>query len=368
MRRTVKIGVAAILLLALVACSPPERLREMVGRQPSTPTPQSGADLDYPAPGIPPQPASLSLGALVHTNEASWDGVLSKSVSAGGALVLAVLPDTPAAQAGLERGDVITEIDGTGVTNHEQLVTALRLSADEEHSLAVGKADGTDETIEVQLAQAPQLSLLSHLEQRVAQSPDPAYRFLLADRVLDHGRAIELYRGLVGEFPDFAVAKSLLAKRLISQMESVAGGGAITTLGATPEIEEARALINEAVESDPSAASIYRTRAQIYLSLNENAQAEDDAQTALDMDSGAAQAHFLAGTARLVQGRPEDALAALHRAVELDPFMVQYYFNLALCYRELGMQDEAALTVESAKSLTDDAGTRQSLDEILQSA
>lgn len=364
----VKTAAALALMLALVSCSPPSQLKELVGKEPPSPsTPRAGADLDYPAPEVPPRPATLSLGALVHTNEASWDGVLDKSVSAGGALVLAVLPDTPAVQAGLERGDVITEIDGAEITNHETLVTALLLSAEGEHSLKVAKAGGGAEEIDVQLVPAPQLSLVTYLEQRVAESPDPVYRFLLADRVIDHARAIELYRALVAEFPDFAVARSLLAKRLISQMESVAGSAAVTTLGATPEIEEARALINQAVEADPS-ASIYRTRAQIYLSLDENAQAEEDALTALEMDTRAAQAYFLVGTARLVQGRPEDALIALHQAVELDPFTVQYYFNLALCYRELGMQDETVQTVEAAKSLTDDAGTRQSLDDIVQAA
>lgn len=336
--------------------------------EPPSSSPDTQAGLDFPAPEAPPEPANFSLGALVHTNEASWDGLVNKSIPSGGALVLAVLPDTPATQMELQRGDVITAIDGDTVTNHEQLVTALKLSTDGRHSLTIDKADGVAESTDVQLATAADLSLLAYLEQRVAESADPVYRFLLADRVLDHERAIEIHRELLTEFPEFAVAQSLLAKRLISQMESVAGSEALTTLGATPELEEARALINGAVQSDPAAASIYRTRAQIYLSLDENAQAEKDALTSLEMDDGAAQAHFILGTARLVQGQPEDALKALHQATELDPFVVQYYFNLALCYRELGMQDEAAQTVEAGKSITDDAGVRQRLDNIVQAA
>lgn len=366
MRLTAKVAPVMAALLVLASCSPPSQLKELVGKEPQNSSPDTNAAADFPAPQSPPEPASLFLGALVHTNEASWDVVLNKSVPSGGALVLAVLPDTPAMQAGFQRGDVIVELDGTPVTNHEQLVTAFQLSADGDHNLQIGRTDGVTESIDLQLIPAPDLSLLNYLEQRMAEAPDPVYQFLLADRVLDHGRAIGLYRAVLSEFPDFAVAQSLLAKRLISQMESVAGTEGITTLGATAEIEEARELINEAVASDPS-ASIYRTRAQINLTLEETAEAEEDALTALDMDSAAAQAHFLAGTAQLVQERPEEALSALHRAVELDPFMVQYYLNLALCYRQLGLRDEATQTVEAGKTLTEDPGTRQRLDAVLQS-
>lgn len=339
-----------------------------MGREPASggsPAPDEPA---YTAPETPERPASMSFGALVHTNEASWSALLDKSVTTGGALVLDALPGTPAVEAGLQPGDVITGLDGATITNHEQLVTAFQLSGDGEHSLLVQKAGGDTESIVARLEPAPEISLLTYLEQKVAETSSPIYRFLLADRVLDHERAIALYRELVAEFPDFAVAQSLLAKRLISQMEAVAGDAGVTSLGSTPEIEEARALINAAIDSDPSAASIYRTRSQIYLSLDENAQAESDALTALELDTGAAQAYFLVGTARLVQGRPDEALVALHEAVNLDPFVVQYYFNLALCFRELGFPEEAEQTVEAGKALVDDVTIRESLDSILRSA
>lgn len=354
-------------LALLVACRPPSALRELVGKDPATPaTTSETVAAEYPAPDVPERPASLSFGALVHTNEVSWEALVDKSVEATGVLVLDVLPGTPAAEAGLQRGDVITGIDGRTVNNQNQLVTAFQLTRDGRHSLVVQKVDGETETIDAQLAEAPDLALLSYLEQKVVESPDPVFRFLLADRVLDHARAVDIYRGLVAEFPEFAVGQALLAKRLVSQMESVAGDAPVTTLGATPEIEEARSLINAAVEEDPSAASIYLTRAQIYLSLDESEQAESDALTALEMDTQAAHAYFLIGTARLVQDRAEEALLALHEAVAQDPFVVQYYYNLALCYRALGLESDAAQTIEAGKALTDDVNVRQSLDSILE--
>ncbi|MBW3590549.1 MAG: PDZ domain-containing protein [Actinobacteria bacterium] len=160
MRPTTKTA-AVTLLLALTSCSPPSQLKELVGVEPPSSSPETQANLDFPAPEAPPEPANLSLGALVHTNEASWDVLLNKSVPSGGALVLAVLPDTPATQIGLQRGDVIIGIEGDTVTHHEQLVTALKLSPDGRHSLKIDKAGGVTESTDVQLATAADLSLLT---------------------------------------------------------------------------------------------------------------------------------------------------------------------------------------------------------------
>ncbi len=43
-----------------------------------------------------------------------------------GAMVLSVEPDSPAAQAGLQEGDVITAIDGTAVTTASEVVAAVQ--------------------------------------------------------------------------------------------------------------------------------------------------------------------------------------------------------------------------------------------------
>ena len=45
---------------------------------------------------------------------------------AGGALVQAVIPGAPAAQAGLQAGDLITAVDGQGVQSVDELIVAIR--------------------------------------------------------------------------------------------------------------------------------------------------------------------------------------------------------------------------------------------------
>jgi putative serine protease PepD len=56
------------------------------------------------------------IGAKVRTGEADGDG----------ATVDSVVPDTPAAEGGLQKGDVITEVDGSRVTDGIALIVAIR--------------------------------------------------------------------------------------------------------------------------------------------------------------------------------------------------------------------------------------------------
>lgn len=63
-----------------------------------------------------------------------------------GVVVSEVLPDTPAATAGLTRGDVIEEVNGTGVVSATQLGSAVRKTADGEWvTLRVFRAGNTHE-------------------------------------------------------------------------------------------------------------------------------------------------------------------------------------------------------------------------------
>ncbi|HEX2058881.1 MAG TPA: trypsin-like peptidase domain-containing protein [Actinomycetota bacterium] len=72
-----------------------------------------------------------------------------------GAVVLAVVPDSPADEAGLEVGDVVTAIDGDEVDSADALVEELReRDVGEEIELAV-LTDGGEETIDVELERRP---------------------------------------------------------------------------------------------------------------------------------------------------------------------------------------------------------------------
>ncbi|HEX2052341.1 MAG TPA: tetratricopeptide repeat protein [Actinomycetota bacterium] len=359
------------LMLAAAACSPPAALKDALGKDSSAEGDGIGSAIspdDFPAPEAPGEPADARIGALVLTNESSWGLFLDRGEESTGSLVLEVLPDSPAQQIGLRPGDVITWLDGSDITNHEQLLTIFRKSRTNQHTLRVTRADGSTEQIETELAPSNGFSMLSYLENKLATAPDPITRYLLAENLPDRDRGIEMIRGLLAEHPEFAEGHALLARLLIDRVNRITGGG--TAVGDTsPDLVDATQAIDTAVELDSESASLLRARSQILLALGDPAKAEIDAEKALELDEDSAESHFLLGTSQLSLSRPDDAIAHLHRAVELDPYVFDYYVNLALCYRALGREPDAETTVFAARSLAgDDPVLRQRLDELLTSS
>jgi hypothetical protein len=358
-----KVLLAFVVIAVLsTACSPPRALQRMVGQEPETAV-EIDADA-FPAPRAPEPPAQLLFGTVILTNESSWGLFLKRGQESGGALVLEVLPDTPASAVGLQAGDVINWIDGVEVTNHEQLLVAFRDSGTRKHDMKVTKVDGSTVDIEAELIPPGGFSLLNYLEAKVGTSNDPITRYLLAEQVEDDNRALELIRSVITEHPTFAEGHALLARRLMDIVERSSGGATAAEFLPSPEIGELTEAIDKAVELDPQAPSIYRARSQIFLTLGDGASAEVDAATALQMDDQSAESHYLLGTSRLTLGNFEEAIERLHLAVELNPFEPKYYVNLALCYRSVGRESDAKSTLRAAKTLVTDPLVRERLDEL----
>lgn len=349
------------MLLGLPACKPPAALRQMVGKDRAPPAVAAGR---FPAPEPPNRPAEWFFGTLVQTNETSWGTLLKRGQATKGALVLDVIPNTPAQKLGLQAGDIISRVDGKTINNHEQLLVTFRESSTPEHRIQVKRVDGAIQTFDAQLATSTGFSLLSYLEQKAQTSPDAVTRFLLAEQLPDDNRAIELIRAVNAEYPSFAQGRSLLARRLLDRLQT-AQGDTTLPLAPSPELQEVQDLVDAAARLDPEAPSILRARSQIFLTLLDGARAESEAAKALQIDRFSAEANYLLGTARLTLGQPQEALEPLYKAVRLDPYTLDYYVNLAICYRQLGRATDAASTIEAAKALVTDPALRQRLDDLL---
>lgn len=318
----------------------------------------------FPAPAIPDPPADGRLGALVLTNESSWGLFLDRGKDSGGSLVVEVLPDTPAQAIGLKPGDVITWLDGSEINNHEQLLTILRRSSSPLHTLRITRADENTEQVEVELVAGGDFSLLGYLEEKLAAGPDPITRYLLAENVPDLNRGIDLIRGLLAEHPNFAEGHALLARLLIARLEQQTAGG--TAGDTSPDLLDATVAIDTALQLDPDSPSLLRARSQILLALGEPAKAEIDAQDALELDESSAESNFLLGTSQLTLDQPAEAISSLHRAVRLDPFVFDYYINLALCYRLLNRETDTQDTILAARTIAgNDPALNQRLDDLM---
>jgi putative serine protease PepD len=80
---------------------------------------------------IPVEQVKVTADQILRTGEARYPVIGAKVVTGGegsstGAEISEVLPDTPAEQAGLEKGDVVTQLDGLRVTDGIALIVAIR--------------------------------------------------------------------------------------------------------------------------------------------------------------------------------------------------------------------------------------------------
>ncbi len=302
---------------------------------------------ELPGPPAAPPPASPRfLGASVRANSSSWRHVLAGSDTTG-ALVVAVVPFSPAHAAGLAPGDVIVAVDDRAVHNEEQLLRELRRGGTLERVLSVVRADENAWTPRVRLATAPTDDASGALLAQLGRHPDPANRFLFAVSARDPAAARAVLSQLVSELPEFALAHAALATRL-AQLERNPS-----------REEEVRAALSRALELDPTSRDVQVTAGSIFLDMNDLTAAEQHAARAVDLDPDSALAHHLLGRARLAGERPEDALPALRRAVHLDPYDPRYYRSLTEGYLAVGYHNGAAQTMAALRELETTVSRRQ---------
>ncbi len=119
-----------------------------------------------------PRDVKVTLGENAQDKAKPWLGVEYRMVSRLGDLaprpygqpimagvrVIAVTDDSPAAKAGITRGDLLTTVDGTAVRTAQEIIDAVakRKPGDTVKVGVVHAADGSDAEVVVTLAENPQ--------------------------------------------------------------------------------------------------------------------------------------------------------------------------------------------------------------------
>ncbi|WP_326555327.1 S1C family serine protease [Micromonospora sp. NBC_01813] len=106
---------------------------------------------------IPSDKAKDVAEALMAGEEVShpYLGVNVTAADDGGAMIAAVQEDSPAARAGLEQGDVVTQIGGTPVNDSDDLVAAVQAGKVGDQLEITYRRDGEEATATATLAEAP---------------------------------------------------------------------------------------------------------------------------------------------------------------------------------------------------------------------
>ena len=131
------------------------------------------------------------------------------------------------------------------------------------------------------------------------------------------------------------------------------------------DIDQAIAILEQAVRLDPLCAGAYaqlarayNTRSFKFTSQDEGRRFRDNADVALakalDLDPNLAEAHFARGLIlwTKAKGFPhEQAITAFQKALELDPDADETYHQLSMVYSHVGLLDEAQALVARAIDL-----------------
>lgn len=354
MERRALASLAAV-LLAATACSPPRFLREAIGRRTDSPAGEAGP------PQPPPPPSAFLFGVILSSNAGGWDQVMRRA-GASGALVMDVIPGTPAAGAGVERGHVIVAVDGTAVHGHERVTALFGSSTDPRHRITVAAPGEGMQVLDATLVEAGSFSMGGFVRERFLVAPDPITRFLYAQFADDAGESLRVLDGLLVELPGFAQAHALRAARLLER----AVGDDGQTVPTEGQVAEIREEVTRATELDPGSLDVRLTAARILTVLGDGEAARAEAVEAVRIGRDSAEARYRLGLLLVALGQAEAGVPHLRRAVALNPYALEYYAQLARGYIALGNRPYAAATVDAGKSLVDDPEILEAFDKLLE--
>ncbi|MCB1753157.1 MAG: tetratricopeptide repeat protein [Gammaproteobacteria bacterium] len=161
-------------------------------------------------------------------------------------------------------------------------------------------------------------------------------RFFLYASKDENRKARELYRKALDLDPDFALAYAMLAWTYA--FEAMNGWSDARQDALT----HAHALATHAIGIDRELPVAYFVTGLVHRERGEYAQALEEAEKAIDIDSNYANAHVLLATLLYYTGRPQEGLEKIKRAMQLNPHHpYNYPFHLGQAYFILGRYPEA---------------------------
>lgn len=310
-------------------------------------------------------------------------------------VITAVRPNSAAAKAGLRKGDIIVEIDGTIVERLTALQAADRIRGPEgstvelavlvDGSLTPSRVLVTREVIETTAverikARSEQLWLqgdavasLKLLEDALAQYPgEPELRLAYGIGLQRTGRlneAIENYKLAIEADPTQAGAfynlglcymrlgnlvDSLDAFREAIIVEPLNGDAhkylaeVLLKLG---KAEQALPEFREAIRLKPKDAVLHYSTGLAYAQLGLVVEAVREYKTAIELNANDSRFHRILGTTLLIMGQTTDAKKSLLEALRLNPNDADAHLQLGNLYLETGEVEPGVDSLKAALRL-----------------
>lgn len=280
-------------------------------------------------------------GLILETNSRSWE-LLADAPEGKGVVVAFVQPNGPADNKGLARGDLVTAIDGTAVSNHEHALTLLRSERGEVRKLTVKDRNEKEREVEIK-GDVPRERALPFLNALInGNENDPVYYFLRAQssgvtkktQKADLDKAIQMR-------PNFAEALAARGSLVFNLRLATKDKKLRLAL-----IGEALANWHNALEIDPDNAEILALQANGQTAIGKVAQAKTDAEKAVEIDGSLPSANHALARANLALNKPQDAAGPAAAAVRGNPYTdLRYYRTLAEVFKDLKRKKDCTDTL-----------------------
>ena len=108
----------------------------------------------------------------------------------------------------------------------------------------------------------------------------------------------------------------------------------------------ARTAFERALQLNPEHGESMKNLAICLFELGQLQESEKAFRTLLEHGSTQGPAHYGIGLIRLKQSRRSEAASEFQQAVQLDPKLWDAWFNLGICYHEIGKRQEAVRCLE----------------------
>jgi PDZ domain-containing protein len=312
------------------------------------------------APGAPDLERTGTAGVVVLSNGVGWQRVLG-TPDVRGAVVLEVVPGSPASRSGLARGDVITRVGTTTISNHERVTVALRSRPGVQLQIAVTRGE-QKLSIDLTPAVPEAVDFVRLYDDRLAAEPgDATTLFLRAQSAADSQEGLRFVNRALEIQPDLVEGLSFRGRLFWLESQAVTNEAF-----ALEDRRRATADFQRALDIDPEATSALIARGTSMLEIRQFDDAERDALRAVRVDSSLASASLLLAAARLGAGRAREAAAPAREAVRLDPYDSSGYRVLALVFVAIGRREDAEATVRAGLTVAKDENERTALREVVE--
>ncbi len=312
-------------------------------------------------PPDPPDPGRTArVGVVVGTNSLSFR-TLTGTADARGVVVLYAQPGGPADKAGIERGDLITSVDGQPATNAELAVVELRSHPREERTIGVVHRGGRSARLRV-LAQVPApTDLRAAYTALIDQAPnDPLLHLLRGQADVPFSE----YASSIRDLDRAIVLDSRFVEAYAVRAERRWDIGRELPAGTPRRIAIVRQALGDwstALRLDGQNTLALTGAAQAFSQLNRADAGLASARAAVKIDDRLPSAHYAWGLAEVTVNHPAQAAVEGRKAIDLNPYDVRYYELLATAFRRLNKPDDCTKTLNAIFTLMSDTQTKARL-------